>query len=86
MIVGRVEHGQIQLVSALPQDWEGQAVKIEPCVPADALPDLRRRLAVLHALGPMEYEPGEQAQIARALADMNELSRTQIQHLADDLR
>jgi len=85
MIVGRVQQGQIQLPSALPKEWEGQAVKIEPCAPDDALPDLPQRLAALHALGPMEYEPGEQLTIEKALAAMNEVSRVEMQHLADRL-
>lgn len=85
MIVGRVEHGQIQLASALPEEWEGQAVKIEPCMPNHSLPDIEQRLAALHALGPMEYEPGEQAQIEQALAAMNDLSRDRMQRLADHL-
>ena len=85
MIVGRVEHGQIRLVTALPEDWEGQSVKIEPCTPDDDLPDLEQRLADLHALGPMEYEPGEREEIEKALAAMNELSRDQMQRLADGL-
>jgi hypothetical protein len=83
MIVGRVEHGRIELASALPEEWEGQAVKIEPCTPDDSLPDLDRRLAALHAMGAMEYEPGERERIAHALAAMNEVSRAQMQVLAD---
>jgi hypothetical protein len=85
MIVGRVEQGQIQLASALPEAWEGQIVKIEPCSPDDAQPDLKQRLAALHALGPMEYEPGEKAKIEQALAALDDLSRTHLQHLADRL-
>jgi hypothetical protein len=85
MIVGRVEHGQIELTSALPEEWEGQAVKIEPYLPVEAATDLRQRLAALHELGPIEYEQGEQAGIEHTLAALNELSRSQMQHLADRL-
>jgi hypothetical protein len=85
MIVGRVEHGQIQLASALPEEWEGQAVKIECCTPDDPFPDIERLLATLHALGPMEYEPGEQERIEQALAAINDLSRDHMQRLADRL-
>jgi hypothetical protein len=85
MIVGRVEHGRIELASALPEEWEGQAVKIEPCTPDDSVPELTQRLAALHALGPMEYEPGERERIEQAMAAMNELSRTQMQQLAERL-
>jgi hypothetical protein len=53
-MVGLVEHGRIELALALPEDWEGQAVKIEPCTPDGAVPELKQRLAPLHAPGPME--------------------------------
>ena len=85
MIVGRVEHGRIELTSALPEEWEGQAVKIEPCSLDDTMRDLREHLAALHALGPMEYEPGEHEVIEQALAALNDLSRSQMQQLADRL-
>jgi hypothetical protein len=85
MILGRVEHGRIKLSSALPEEWEGQSVRIEPCTPDDSAPDLKQRLAALHALGTMEYEPGEQEKIDQAIAAMNEISRVQMQNLADRL-
>jgi hypothetical protein len=85
MIVGRVEHGRIQLTSALPQEWEGQTVKIEPCAPDDAIENLAERLTALHALGPMEFEPGEKSRMEQELAAMNALSRAQMQQLANDL-
>src|SRR5437870_3827061 len=85
MIVGRVEHGHIQLAAALPAEWEGQTVKIAPCTPDDTLPDMERRLAALHALGPMEFEHGERETNEQAIATMNELSRVQMQYLADRL-
>jgi hypothetical protein len=84
MVFGRVEHGQIQLASVLPEEWEGQAVKIEPCTPDEPLPDLAKRLQALHAMGPMEYDPEEQARIEKALTTMNDVSRTQMQHLAGE--
>lgn len=83
MVVGRVEDGRIQLTAALPVAWEGQAVKIEPCTPDDAVPDLEQRLAALHSLGPMEYEPGEQRRMEQSVAAMNDLSRAQMQDLAE---
>jgi hypothetical protein len=85
MIVGRVQQGEIMLAAALPAEWEGQTVKIEPCTPDDAIADIEQRLAVLHALGPMEYEPGEREASEQALAAMNELSRARLQQLADRL-
>lgn len=83
MIVGRVQHGRIELESALPGEWEGQSVKIEPCTPRDTTPELAQRLAALHALGPMEYEKGEQEEASQLIAAMNALSRNQMQRLAE---
>jgi hypothetical protein len=85
MVVGRIEHGHIQLAAALPVEWEGQTVKIEPCTPDDVLPDLEGQLAALHALGPMEFEHDERKANEREIATMNELSRIQMQHLSDGL-
>ena len=47
--------------------------------------DIQQRLTALHALGPMEYEAGEQERIEHALAALNEVSRVQMQQLADRL-
>jgi hypothetical protein len=69
----------------LPSDWEGLTVKIEPCTPDDPVADLEQRLVALHALGPMEFEPGEREESDQAMAAMNELSRAQMQQLADRL-
>jgi hypothetical protein len=60
-------------------------VKIEPCTPDDAIADVEQRLAALHALGPMEYEPGERETNDQAIAAMNELSRVRMQQLSDRL-
>jgi hypothetical protein len=51
--------------------------------PDQSMPDIQQRLAALHALGPMEYEPGERERIEQALASLDELSREQMQRLAD---
>ncbi len=75
MVLGRVHQGRIELTSSVPESWEGQMVKVAPSTPDDPLPDLEARLAALHALGPMEYEPGEREEIEQALKSMNELSR-----------
>ncbi|HEX5102324.1 MAG TPA: hypothetical protein VFV87_00835 [Pirellulaceae bacterium] len=79
MIVGRIEDGQIRLIAPLPEAWEGQTVKVEPCTPDDVLPGLEQRLAALHALGPMEYEGDERLEIERSLKAMDDLSRIQMQ-------
>jgi len=75
MIQARVHQGRVEVQEAIPQDWEGQFVKIVPMTPDDPQPDLEKRLAALHALGPMEWEPGEQELIARSLAELDRLSR-----------
>jgi hypothetical protein len=85
MIFGRIQHGQVELSTPLPDSWEGQIVKVEPCTPDDQLPDLDQQLAALHALGPMEYEPGEREQIQQELQALDDLSREQMRRLADQL-
>jgi hypothetical protein len=49
--------------------------------PDDPLPDLEERLAALHALGPMEFEPGEREQIALALQDLDAVSKAALQRI-----
>jgi hypothetical protein len=85
MVLGRIQDGHIELSQPLPQSWEGQTVKVEPCTPDDPLPGLSERIAALHALGPMEYAAGEREQILRALQEMDALSRQQMRRLADEL-
>ena len=82
MIRARVQHGRLEVQDPIPDAWEGQFVKISPLTPDDSLPDLEGRLAALHALGPMEFEPGEREQLAEALAEMDRLSKTAMQALA----
>jgi hypothetical protein len=85
MVFGRIQHGQIELSTPIPASWEGQTVQVEPCAVEEALPDLAQRLAALHALGPVEYDPGEREQIEQRLQAANELSREHMRRLADDL-
>ena len=59
MIEAIIHNGQIDVQTPIPEAWEGQMVKIVPLTPDDSLPDLDRRLAQLHALGPMEFDPDE---------------------------
>ena len=49
--------------------------------PDDPLPDLEARLRKLHALGPMEFDPGEREAIAVALSEMDRLSKEQMRQL-----
>ena len=67
MIRARIHQGRVEVQDPLPAEWEGQYVKLLPLTPDDALSDLEERLAALHRLGPMQFEPGEREQIAVAL-------------------
>jgi hypothetical protein len=75
MVQARIEQGRVEVREPIPPEWEGQLVKITTLTPDDPLPDLEERLAALHALGPMEFEPGEGESIARALAELNSASK-----------
>ena len=57
-------------------------MKILPMTPDDPLPALEEWLAALHALGPMEFEPGERQTIAGALAELDRISKDAIQNSA----
>ena len=59
MIRARVHQGRVAIQDPIPEEWEGQSVKILPMTPDDPQPDLEERLAALQALGPMEFEPSE---------------------------
>ena len=50
--------------------------------PDDPQPDLEARLAALQALGPMEFEPGEQELAAQLLAEQDRLGRAAMQGIA----
>jgi hypothetical protein len=82
MIQARVRQGRIEPQEPIPEEWEGQLVKILPLTPDDPLLDLDERLAALEALGPMEFEAGERESIGQALAEMNRRSREAMQKLA----
>jgi hypothetical protein len=75
MIQARVHAGRLEIQEPIPEEWEGQLVKVSPMTPDDPLPDLEERLAALHAMGPMEFEPDERERIVAALADLNNLSQ-----------
>ena len=61
----------------IPAAWEGQMVNISPTIPDDPLPDLEKRLAALHALGPIELDPDEREFIAALLEELNRVSKIQ---------
>jgi hypothetical protein len=81
MVQARVRNGRVEVEEPLPADWEGQLVNITALTPDDPIADLDSKLAALHALGPMEYEPGEREMIEAELADINEVSKQEIAKL-----
>jgi hypothetical protein len=81
MVHAIIQQGRVEVQTPIPSDWEGQTVKIVPLTPDDPLPDLDIRLAQLHAMGPMEFEPGEREAIALALEEMDRLGRDQMRKL-----
>jgi hypothetical protein len=82
MVQAQIRRGRIKLAEPIPPEWEGQMVKITTMTPDDPLQDLEERLAALHALGPMEFEPGEKETIANALAQLNDASKAALEALA----
>ena len=81
MVQAQIRQGRVEVREPIPPEWEGRLVKITPLSPDDPFPDLEARLAALHALGPMEYEAGEQRMIARALADVDAASKAAMESL-----
>jgi hypothetical protein len=83
MIRARIHQGRVEAEEPIPSEWEGQAVKILALTPDDdPLPDLEKRLAALHAMGPMEFESGEREIIAKALDELNRASQGAMQAMA----
>jgi hypothetical protein len=82
MIQGLVQHGRIEVQEPIPAEWEGQLVKIAPLTPDDPMPDLDQTLAALHALGAMEYEPGEREEIAVAMAELDAAGKAEMDALS----
>jgi hypothetical protein len=83
MIRALVRKGRVEPQDPIPDEWEGQTVKIVPLTPDDPIPDLEERLAAFHALGPMEYDPGEREAIEQILAEQDRISRAAMQKLVD---
>jgi hypothetical protein len=82
MIQARIHLGRVEVQEPIPEDWEGQMVKILPMTPDDPLPGLEEWLAALHALGPMEFDPAERERIAAALAELDRVSKVAMQSVA----
>jgi hypothetical protein len=82
MIRARIQQGRVETQEPIPAEWEGQVVKIVPLTPDDdPLPGLEQRLAALHAMGPMEFEPGERELIANALEELNRVSKSAMESI-----
>jgi hypothetical protein len=85
MIQARIHRGRVETIDPLPEEWEGQLVKILPLTPDDPIPDLEARMAALKVLGPMEFEPGEREAAAQLLRELDNVSRVAMQKLMDHL-
>jgi hypothetical protein len=86
MIRARIQQGRVEVEDPIPEEWEGQLVKVLPMTPDDPLPDLEERLAALHALGAMEFEAGERELMAGALEELNRLSKAAMQGIGGSQR
>ena len=82
MVHAQIKQGRVEVREPIPPEWEGQMVKIMPMTPDDPLPDLEEQLASLHALGPMEFQPGEQEAVANALAHLDDISKAAMDTIA----
>jgi len=82
MIQALIHQGRIEVQDPIPEEWEGQLVKILPLTPEDPLPALEERLAALHAMGPMEFEPAERELMASALAELDRISKAAMHNVA----
>ena len=86
MIHARINQGRVEVEEPIPAAWEGHRVKLVPLTPDDPISDLEQQLEALHAMGPMEYEPGEQEQAESLLREMNEISKAAMARLSDPLK
>lgn len=85
MVRARIKNGQVEAEDPIPAEWEGRTVKITALTPDDEPEvDLEDWLAKLHAMGPMEFDPGEREMIQRALAEMDQISKAAMKKLMDD--
>jgi hypothetical protein len=85
MVHARVQKGRLKLLEPLPKSWEGLEVTIAPATPDDPIADLEEKLAALHALGPMEWVPGERERIEQELKEHDRISREDAERLMDQL-
>jgi hypothetical protein len=86
MIQAQIRQGRVEVQDPIPASWEGQTVNIVPLTPEDPLPDLEGRLAALHRMGPVEFEPGEREQMAAELEELNRVSAAAMAGIGDGRR
>jgi hypothetical protein len=80
MVRARINRGRVEAHDPIPPAWDGQMVKLIPLTPEDPVPELDQRIAALHAMGPMQFEPGERQKITAGLNEMNRLSIEAMNH------
>jgi hypothetical protein len=56
-------------------------VLIIPSTPDNPILDLESWLAKLHAMGPMEFDPGERELMAATLAELASISKAAMQNI-----
>jgi hypothetical protein len=86
MIRAVYRDGLIQPLGGVPADWqEGDELTIlqkdEFLGADDPIPDIDTRLAELHELGPMEFEPGEREEMERIWKEMDEFGRLETKRM-----
>jgi len=82
MIHARIHQGRVEVQDPIPVEWEGQMVKILPTTPDDPMPGMEEWLAELHAMGPMEFDPGERELMVRTWAELDAISKAAMQNIA----
>jgi len=82
-IHGVVQDGAILPLEPLPADWmNGQEVVIEPTgespVSAEERAEIEAWYEEFKALGPLEYEPGEQEAVEKFMAEADQQAKEQM--------
>jgi hypothetical protein len=81
MIHARIHQGRVEAQDPIPAEWEGQMVKILPTTPDDPMPGLEEWLTELHAMGPMEFDPGEHELMVNTWAELDAISKAAMQNI-----
>jgi hypothetical protein len=86
VIQAQIREGRVEVQDPIPASWEEQTVNIVPLTPEDPLPDLEARLAALHRMGPVEFEPGEREQMTAELEELTRVSAAALAGIEDGRR